>query len=168
MSICWSIFPTRPSSSVSASIPCSANIAGLSRDCARCFLIGAGVWTREELAHSEATWTLAERLHRSGISSNDIFADASWLFYWNFDDYFREVAPETFTGFSDVFNRWIPQRRAAARYRIVHELKPPADEKWVVLDRFRYFSVFSRGMETFYAVRRDAIFAGATRDAASK
>jgi hypothetical protein len=36
----------------------------------------------------------------------------------------------------------------------VHDPRPPASEFWKIVDRFHYFSVFSRGVETFYAVRR--------------
>ncbi len=44
------------------------------------------------------------------------------------------------------------RQRAQADYLIVHDPQPPAGEHWETVDRFQYFSVFSRGIETFYAV----------------
>jgi hypothetical protein len=37
---------------------------------------------------------------------------------------------------------------------VVHELTPPPGERWEVVDTAHYFSVYARGQETFYAVRR--------------
>jgi 4-amino-4-deoxy-L-arabinose transferase-like glycosyltransferase len=118
-------------------------------------LAGAAVWTREELSRSQATWTLAERLHESGVPTQDIFCDWGWTFYWHFDDYTREVPPTAFVGYSDLFGRWVLDQKAKARYRIVHEINPPSGETWSIIDRYHYFSVFSRKTETFFAIRRD-------------
>jgi hypothetical protein len=48
----------------------------------------------------------------------------------------------------------MPPKRDAAEYWVVHELKPPAGERWEVVDTAHYFSIYARGQETFYAVRR--------------
>ena len=122
-------------------------------------LIGAAVWTREELCRSEAIWTLAEQLHAQGIPTENIseypYGGWAWAGYYHFDDYAREVPPTAHSTFSDVFVRWVPQMRQRAEYWIVHDLQPPGGERWQTVDRLQYFSLFSRGRETFYAVRRE-------------
>jgi hypothetical protein len=117
-------------------------------------LLGSAVWTREDLCRNQAVWTLAARLHAGGVPSEDIFAGWEWYGYHHFEDYTRVVPPVETTEFSDFFGRWMDLQRAKAEYLIVHDPQPPAGEHYDVVDQFRYFSVFSRGIETFYAVRR--------------
>jgi Dolichyl-phosphate-mannose-protein mannosyltransferase len=117
-------------------------------------LVGSAVWTREDLCRNQAVWTLAARLHASGVPSEDIFAGWEWYGYYHFEDYTRVVPPVETTEFSDFFGRWMDLQRAKAEYLIVHAPEPPPGEHYDVVDQFRYFSVFSRGMETFYAVKR--------------
>jgi 4-amino-4-deoxy-L-arabinose transferase-like glycosyltransferase len=117
-------------------------------------LVGTAVWTREDLCRNQAIWTLAERLHDSGVSTDQIFADWEWAGYYSFEDYARTAPPLATTTFADFFERWISERRARAEFLIVHDPLPPAGERWQTIDRYQYFSVFSRGTETFYAVRR--------------
>jgi 4-amino-4-deoxy-L-arabinose transferase-like glycosyltransferase len=118
-------------------------------------LAGAGVWTREELCRSQAMWTLAQRVRQEGVAPRDIFCDWGWIFFWHFDEYTREVSPTDFTGYSDLFNRWVVEQKTRAPYRIVHEIPSAPGERWSVIDRYQYFSVFSRKTETFYAVHRE-------------
>ncbi len=119
-------------------------------------LAGAGVWTREELCRSQAMWTLAERLHQKGVPPREIFCEWGWIFFWHFDEYTREVSPTAFTGYSDLFNRWVLEQKARAPYRIVHDVSPPPGEHWSVIDHDQYFSIFSRKTETFYAIHRES------------
>lgn len=117
-------------------------------------LAGTAIWTREDLCRNEAIWTLAERIHATGVPPEKIFSGWEWSGYYEFPKYVREVPPVATTTFSDFFVRWLAGRKAQAEYLIVHDPRPPAGESWKIVDRFRYFSVFSRGVETFYAVRR--------------
>lgn len=121
-----------------------------------CFLLlaGAAIWTREGLCRNEAIWTLAERLHARGVHTDEIFAGWEWAGFYHFDDYVRSSPPKSTTTFADFFERWMAQRRARALYLIVHDPRPPAGQQWETVERFQYFSVFSRGTESFYAVRR--------------
>jgi hypothetical protein len=117
-------------------------------------LAGAAVWTREGLCRNQAIWTLAERLHAKGIPTDDIFAGWEWAGYYHFDDYARTAPPAATSTFADFFERWMGEQRARAEFLIVHDPRPPAGERWETIDRYQYFSVFSRGTETFYAVHR--------------
>ncbi len=119
-------------------------------------LVGSAVWTREDLCRNQAVWTLAARLHAGGVPSENIFAGWEWYGYHHFDDYTRVVPPLETTEFADFFGPWMDKQRAQAEYLIVHDPQPPVGEHYEVVDQFRYFSVFSRGFETFYAVKRPA------------
>jgi 4-amino-4-deoxy-L-arabinose transferase-like glycosyltransferase len=118
-------------------------------------LAGTAIWTREDLCRNEAIWTLAERVHVTGVPPGKIFAGWEWSGYYEFPAYTREVPPIASTTFSDFFERWLAGRKAQAEFLIVHDPRPPSGEQWRTIDRFRYFSVFSRGIETFYTVRRE-------------
>jgi hypothetical protein len=118
-------------------------------------LVGAAVWTREGLCRNQAIWTLAERLHATGVPTDKIFAGWEWAGYYHFEDYTRTSPPTATTTFADFFERWIAERRARAEFLIVHDPYPPAGERWQTVDRYHFFSIFSRGMETYYAVRRE-------------
>ena len=118
-------------------------------------LAGTAIWTREDLCRNEAIWTLAERVHATGVPPGKIFAGWEWSGYYEFPAYTREVPPIASTTFTDFFERWLAGRKAQAEFLIVHDPRPPAGEQWRTIDRFRYFSVFSRGIETFYTVRRE-------------
>ena len=117
-------------------------------------LAGTAVWTREDLCRNQAIWTLAQRVEASGVPADQIFAGWEWAGYHQFPEYTREVPPVAGTTFTDFFERWLTKRRARAAYLIVHDPHPPLKEKWETVDRYRYYSVFSRGTETFYTVRR--------------
>jgi 4-amino-4-deoxy-L-arabinose transferase-like glycosyltransferase len=120
-------------------------------------LAGTAVWTREDLCRNQAIWTLSERVQASGVPADKIFAGWEWAGYYQFAAYTHEVPPVASTTFSDFFERWLSERRARAEFLIVHDPHPPAGEQWSTVDRFQYFSVFSRGIETFYAVRRERV-----------
>ena len=66
-------------------------------------LAGAAVWTREGLCRNEAIWTLAERLHATGVPTDKIFAGWEWAGYYHFDDYARAAPPAATTTFADFF-----------------------------------------------------------------
>jgi len=117
-------------------------------------LVGTAVWTREDLCRNQAVWTLAARLHASGVPSEDIFAGWEWYGYHHFEEYARSVPPVATTEFADFFGPWMDRQRAQADYLIVHDPEPPAGEHYEPVEQFQYFSVFSRGIETFYAVKR--------------
>jgi hypothetical protein len=117
-------------------------------------LAGTAVWTREDLCRNQAIWTLAARLEAGGVPSERIFAGWEWYGYHHFEDYARIVPPLETTEFADFFGPWMDRQRAEADYLIVHDPTPPAGEHYKVVDQFQYFSVFSRGIETFYAVER--------------
>jgi hypothetical protein len=117
-------------------------------------LTGAAVWTREDLCRNQAVWTLAERVHSRGVSSEKIFAGWEWYGYHQFEEYVRAFPPSKTVEFANFFGPWMDRQRAQADYLIVHDPQPPAGEHWETVDRFQYFSVFSRGIETFYAVKK--------------
>jgi hypothetical protein len=117
-------------------------------------LAGAAVWTREDLCRNQAVWTLATRVEATGVPSEKIAAGWEWYGYHHFEDYVRANPPRADFEFKSFFGPGMEGQNAQAEYLIVHELKPPAGEHWETVDQFRYFSVFSRGIETFYAVRR--------------
>jgi hypothetical protein len=117
-------------------------------------LAGAAVWTREDLCRNQAVWTLAERVQARGVPSEKIFVGWEWYGYHHFEDYVHAYPPSVTVEFANFFGPWMDKQRAQAEYLIVHDPQPPAGEHWETVDQFRYFSVFSRGIETFYAVRR--------------
>ncbi|HEV3299374.1 MAG TPA: glycosyltransferase family 39 protein [Planctomycetaceae bacterium] len=117
-------------------------------------LAGTAVWTREDLCRNQAVWTLAARLEAGGVPSEKIFAGWEWYGYHHFEDYARIVPPLETTEFADFFGPWMERQKAEADYLIVHDPTPPVGEHYKVVDQFQYFSVFSRGIETFYAVER--------------
>ncbi|HEV8003767.1 MAG TPA: hypothetical protein VGP63_28130 [Planctomycetaceae bacterium] len=117
-------------------------------------LAGSAVWTREDLLRNQAMWTLAERVHAGNVPSEKIYAGWEWYGFHHFDDYARAVPPVATTEFADFFGPWMDRQRAQAEYLIVHKPDLPKDERYETVAEFRYFSVFSRGFETFYAVKR--------------
>jgi hypothetical protein len=117
-------------------------------------LAGSAVWTREDLARHEAIWSLAEGLHDQGVPPERIFAGWEWAGYYRFDEYARATPPTAHVSFEDFFDRWVPQQRDRAECLIVHNPEPPPGDAWQLVARADYFSVFSRGRESFYAVRR--------------
>ncbi len=128
-------------------------------------LAGTAVWTREDLCRNQAGWTMATRLHEGGVLSEKIFVGWEWYGYHHFADYARSVPPVATTEFADFFGPWMDRQRAQADYLIVRLLpsrdgeerfdpEPPPGQKYEIVDQFRYFSVFSRGYETFCAVKR--------------
>ena len=117
-------------------------------------LAGSAVWTREDLLRNQAVWTLAERVHAGNVPSEKIYAGWEWYGFHHFDDYARAVPPVATTEFADFFGPWMDRQRAQAEYLIVHDPEPPPGERYETVGQFRYFSVFSRGFETFYAVKR--------------
>jgi hypothetical protein len=121
-----------------------------------CLLLfaGAAIWTREDLAKDEALWTLSSRLAAQGIPPREIFSDWKWFFYWNFEDAAEEGFFHPSTSYAYFFDEWMPPYRDRAEYWVVHNMTPPPGERWEVVDTARYFSVYARGEETFYAVRR--------------
>jgi hypothetical protein len=128
-------------------------------------LTGSAVWTREDLCRNQAVWTLAERIHARDVPSEKIFAGWEWYSYYHFDEYARDVPPVATTEFKPFFGPWMDGQRAQADYLIVHLLRqrdgkerfdpePPAGERYEPVEQFTYFSIFSRGYETFYALKR--------------
>jgi hypothetical protein len=122
--------------------------------CCLFLLVGSAIWTREDLAKDEAMWSLSARLHAKGIRPQEIFSDWKWCFFWNFEDAAEQGLFHPETSYAYFFDTWMPPYRDAAEYWIVHEVKPPPGERWEVVETARYFSVYARGMETFYAVQR--------------
>jgi hypothetical protein len=122
--------------------------------CCLLLLVGAVIWTREDLAKDEALWSLSARLHDKGIPPQKIFSDWKWYFFWNFEDAAEAGLFKPSTSYAYLFDVWMAPGRDAAEYRVVHEVKPPPGERWEVVDQAQYFSVYARGKETFYAVRR--------------
>ncbi len=117
-------------------------------------LAGTAVWTREDLCRNQAVWTLATRLHEQGVLSEKIYVGWEWYGYHHFDDYARAVPPVATTEFADFFGPWMDRQRAQAEYLIVHDPESPPGEHYETVAQFTYFSVFSRGYETFCAVKR--------------
>ena len=123
--------------------------------CCLVLLTGSAVWTREDLARDEAMWSLSEQLHAEGIPPERIFSDWKWLFYWQFEDYVHAGHATAETSYAELFeDGWLKRERDAAEYWIVRELKPPPGETWKVVRETHYFSIYARGRQTFYAVRR--------------
>jgi Dolichyl-phosphate-mannose-protein mannosyltransferase len=117
-------------------------------------LTGSAVWTREDLCRNQAVWTLAQRVHAGNVPSEAIFAGWEWYGYHHFEEYTRAVPPDGTTDFATFFGPWMKRQRDQAEYLIVHDPQPPPGEHYETVDQFTYFSVFSRGFETFYAVKR--------------
>jgi Dolichyl-phosphate-mannose-protein mannosyltransferase len=117
-------------------------------------LVGTAVWTREDLCRNQAVWTLAARVDADDVPSEAIYAGWEWYGYHHFDDYVRAVPPVATTEFADFFGPWMDRQRAQAEYLIVHDPEPPPGEHYETVAQFTYFSVFSRGFETFYGVKR--------------
>jgi hypothetical protein len=130
--------------------------------CCVLLLIGDAIWTREELAKTEAQWTLAERLRETGVAPEQIACDWPWLFYWGFEDRVHQGRITIHDPYTSLFGDqgWLLTNHRAAPYWIVnrHELPAPPGETRTIIDQVRYFSVYARGWETFYTIRR-------TRDA---
>jgi hypothetical protein len=122
--------------------------------CCLLLLAGAAIWTREDLAKDEALWSLSVRLHDKGIPPQQIFSDWKWFFFWNFEDAAEKGLFHPSTSYAYFFDEWMPPYRDAAEYCVVHELKPQPGERWEVVETAHYFSLYARGPETFYAVRR--------------
>jgi hypothetical protein len=117
-------------------------------------LAGSAVWTREDLCRNQAIWTLAARLHADGVPSQAIFAGWEWYGYNQFDDYARIFPADKTTEFADFFGPWMDRQREQAQYLIVHDPHPPGEDHDEIVGEFQYFSVFSRGVEKFYALKR--------------
>ncbi len=122
--------------------------------CCLLLFVGAAIWTREDLAKDEAMWSLSARLHDQGIPPQQIFSDWKWFFFWNFEDAAEQGLFHPDTSYAYFFDEWMAPDRQFAEYRVVHELTPPPGERWELVDTAHYFSVYARGQETFYAVRR--------------
>ena len=122
--------------------------------CCLLLFVGDAIWTREDLAKDEALWTLSVRLKDKGIPPQQIFSDWKWFFFWNFEDAAERGLFHPDTSYAYFFDEWMPPGQDAAEYRVVHELKPPPGERWEVVETAHYVSVYARGQETFYAVRR--------------
>jgi Dolichyl-phosphate-mannose-protein mannosyltransferase len=117
-------------------------------------LAGSAVWTREDLCRNQAVWTLAARLHADGVASQAIFAGWEWYGYYQFDDYARLFPADKTTEFADFFGPWMDGQREQAQYLIVHDPHPPGEDHDEIVGEFQYFSVFSRGTEKFYSLKR--------------
>ena len=125
--------------------------------CCVLLLFGSAIWTREDLAKGEAMWSLCQQLRADGIPPNQIFADWEWHLFWNFEDYVRDHRVTSTTSYSEIFDKILPQARQSAEYWIVHDPHPPAGEQWKTIHAVRYFSVYARGTEHFYAVQRKKV-----------
>ena len=77
------------------------------------------------------------------------------MFYWEFENYVRAGHATPETSYNDLFGEWMKQKQEAAEFWIVRELKPPPGETWKVVAEAHYFSLYSRGWQTFYAIRRN-------------
>ncbi len=122
--------------------------------CCLVLFVGAVIWTREDLAKDEALWSLSARLHDQGIPPQQIFSDWKWFFFWNFEDAAEQGLFHPDTSYAYFFDEWMAPDRQFAEYWVVHDPTPPPNERWEVVDQAHYFSVYARGQETFYAVRR--------------
>jgi hypothetical protein len=126
--------------------------------CSVVLLAGSATWTREDLAKGHVQWILAERLRQSGVAPQDIASSWEWFAYWNFPDFVRQEGKQASTEIPNFLGEegWQGRNRQAAEYWIVHNPKPPAGsgETWTVVGEADYFSVYARGRERFYAVRR--------------
>jgi hypothetical protein len=126
--------------------------------CCVLLLVGSAIWTREDLAKDDVQWTLAERLRESGVQPKNIASSWEWFAYWSFPDFVREEGKQAGTAIPRFLGEdgWQGRNRKAAEYWIVHDPHPPAGsrEKWTIVGEADYFSVYARGRERFYAVRR--------------
>ena len=133
--------------------------------CCVLLFVGDAIWTREELAKTEAQWTLAEKLRETGVPPEQIACDWPWLFYWGFEDrvhHGRITINDPYTAlFGD--QGWLLTNHRAAPYWIVnrHDLPAPPGETRTIIDQVRYFSVYARGWENFYTIHRTRNASGA-------
>jgi hypothetical protein len=151
------LVPLVPYAAIAVGKPLEEQLLARRRAVVACCLVllaGAVIWTREDLAKEEALWSLSARLHQKGIPPRKIFSDWKWYFFWNFEKAAEQGLFEPSTSYADLFDKWMAPGREAAEYRVVHEVKPPPGERWDVVAQTQYFSVYARGKETFYAVRR--------------
>jgi len=126
--------------------------------CCLLLLAGSAIWTREELAKDEAQWVLADRLRETGVDPRDIASSWEWFAYWSFPDFVKQEGKRAGSSIPRFLGEdgWQGRNRQTAEYWIVHDPRPPAGshETWTVLGEVRYFSVYARGREHFYAIRR--------------
>jgi hypothetical protein len=151
------LIPLVPYTAIAIAKPLEALLAGHRRAVVACCLllfVGDAIWTREDLAKDEALWGLSAQLHDQGIPPRNIFSDWKWFFFWNFEDAAEQGLFHPDTSYAFFFDEWMPPYRDLAEYRVVHEMKAPPGERWEVVGTAHYFSVYARGKETFYAVRR--------------
>jgi hypothetical protein len=128
--------------------------------CCLLLLVGSTIWTREDLAKGDVQWTLAEKLRESGVPPQNIASSWEWFAYWSFPDFVREEGKRAGSAIPKFLGEdgWQGRNRKAAEYWIVHDPQPTAgsSEKWTIVGEADYFSVYARGRERFYAVRRSA------------
>ncbi len=126
--------------------------------CCLILLVGSAVWTREDLAKDDVQWRLAEALRQAGVKPQNIASSWEWFAYWSFPDFVREEGKQAGTAIPRFLGEdgWQGRNRKAAEYWIVHDPRPRAgsSEKWTIVGEADYFSVYARGRERFYAVRR--------------
>jgi hypothetical protein len=126
--------------------------------CCLLLLICSAIWTREDLAKDDVEWTLAERLRESGVPPQQIASSWEWFAYWNFGDFVRQEGGKAATEIPNFLGEqgWQGRNRQAAEYWVVHDPNPPAGshETWTTVGQADYFSIYARGRERFYAIRR--------------
>jgi Dolichyl-phosphate-mannose-protein mannosyltransferase len=129
--------------------------------CCFVLLVGSAIWTREELAKDDVQWTLAERLREGGVAPQNIASIWEWFAYWSFPEFVRVEGEKAGTTIPDFLGEdgWQGRNRKAAEYWIVHDPRPPAGsgETWTIVGKADYFSLYARGRERFYAIRRSPV-----------
>jgi hypothetical protein len=126
--------------------------------CCLLLLVGSAIWTREDLAKDEVQWVLAKRLRESGVQPQNIASSWEWFAYWSFPHFVRQEGKQAGTAIPNFLGEdgWQGRNRKAAEYWIVHDPQAPAGsgETWTGVGEADYFSVYARGRERFYAIRR--------------
>jgi hypothetical protein len=129
--------------------------------CCLLLLMGSAIWTREDLAKGHVQWILAEHLRQSGVPPQNIASSWEWFAYWNFPEFVSQEGKQAGTAIPNFLGEegWQGRNRQASEYWIVHNPRPPVGsrETWTVVGEASYFSVYARGRERFYAVRRSPV-----------
>ena len=111
-----------------------------------CTLAYTACWLRGKLERYDALFTLADRIHASGVPARDISAGYHWDGYHGaFDDWLAgsdaRQDPRPYVGphrIDKAYHRFIAERHGSATYRVGADEADPTEPGWRVIDRATY------------------------------
>ena len=131
----------------------SNRVSILSMSTCLAMLLASAMWTRGLLSWEEAVWAGGEFLRSIGVQPQDIDGSWTWMGHYRFQDYVTEVGGRAPRDAYDFLDRWLPEQREQARFRILGYYGPPADEIWEVLKELPYRDHLLRE-KRIYVIRR--------------